>query len=176
MPGVTVQGTFGTGLCGTGTYVLGLRGPRPEPQEADADVWLLLLFFPLVPLARWHVSACTGGADRAEQRFITFTVTSRSRVPLRAALGRAAKATGVAALTALPLAFEVWMSGTPWTLGLVTPTLGWLLKPGLLSLVATVIEAGAFVVAASIPVLVAMHLDGTTPRVPVRSALAAPPT
>ncbi len=161
--------TFRTGPVGTGSYLVGHQGGSSDPQ--DVEVWLLLLFFPLVPLSRWRVSAAAGSEGRAEGETLELTLHSRSRVAVWAALGRIAWAAGATALTALPLAFGVWKVGSPWATPLLTAFLGSVLGPGVLGKLGMAIEMGVVLAGAAIPVLVLMHLDEETPRVPLRSAL-----
>jgi hypothetical protein len=135
------------------------------------EVWLLLLFFPLVPLSRWRVSAAAGTEGRAEGETLELTLHSRSRVTVWAALGRIVWAAGATALTALPLGFGVSKVGSPWATPLLTALLGSVLGPGVLGKLGMAIEMGVVLAGAAIPILVLMYLDEQTPRVPLRSAL-----
>jgi hypothetical protein len=164
-----VRVTFRTGPVGTGSYLVGHQGGLSGPQ--DVEVWLLLLFFPVVPLSRWRVSAAPEGERRAEGETLELTLHSRSRVAVWAALGRIAWAAGATALIALPLAFGVWKVGSPWATPLLTALLGSVLSPGVLGKLGMAIEMGVVLAGAAIPILVLMYLDEQTPRVPLRSAL-----
>ena len=165
-----MRGRFGVGPVGTGSHLVGHKGPWSLPQ--DVEVWFLVLFFPLVPLSRWSVSAATeaSGGD-AGAAGLELTVHSRSRVGLRASLSRVARSLGVAALAACPLAFAVWRIGTPWATPVLTSVFGSLLSSGLLDKLGMAIEMGVVLVGAVIPVVVLMLLDETLPRVPLRSAI-----
>jgi hypothetical protein len=135
-------------------------------EAHDVDVWFLLLFFPLVPLSRWRVSVASAGTEHAADA-LELTLHSRSRVPLRVALRRIAKAVGVTVMTCLPLTFAVWKVGSPWATPVLTLLLGSVLGPGLLG------EMGVLLAGAATPILVLMHLDEHTPRVSLGSALRA---
>jgi hypothetical protein len=166
---VNLRATFRTGPVGTGSYLVGHQGGWSDPQ--DVEVWLLLLFLPLVPLSRWRVSAAAGSEGRTEGETLELTVHSRSRVAVWAALGRMARAASATALTALPLAFGVWNVGSPWATPLLTALLGSVLGPGVLSKLGMAIEMGVVLAGGAIPILVLMYLDEQAPRVPLRSAL-----
>jgi hypothetical protein len=169
MSEVIVRATFRTGPVGTGSFLLGGEGSWSDPQ--GREVWLVVLFFPLVPTSSWRVSAAPLSQTPAQPDALELTVHSRSRVlPLRA-LGRAAKAAVVTAVTLLPLAFGVWKVGTPWATQMLTALGGSFLAPGLLGKLAMAIEMGVVLGGAVLPILVLMHLDETIPRVPLRSAL-----
>lgn len=165
--------TFRTGPVGTGTYLVGHDGAWSKPQEVD--VWLLLLFFPLVPLSRWRVSAAAGSEGQTEGGALEVAVHSISRVPVRAALRRIARAAGATALTAFPLAFGVWKVGSPWATPLLTAVLGSVLGAGVLGKLGMAIEVGVVLAGAGMPILVLRYLDERTPRVPLRSALGIAP-
>ena len=169
-----MRATFRTGPVGTGSYLVGHEGSWSDPREVE--VWLLLSFFPLVPLSRWRVSAAaeTGGG-LAGGETLELTVHSRSRVGFRAALRRMAKAAGATTLTALPLAFGVGKVGSPWATPLLAAVLGSVLGPDTLGKLGMAIEAGVVLAGAVVPIIVLMLLDGRTPRVPLRSALSRPP-
>ena len=94
-------------------------------------------------------------------------------MPAWAALWRIARAAGVAALTAFPLAFGVWKVGSPWATPLLTALLGSVLGPGMLGKLGMAIEMGVVLAGAAIPILVLMYLDERTPRVLLRSALGS---
>jgi hypothetical protein len=164
-----VRVTFRTGPVGIGTYLVGHQGGGPDPQ--DVEVWLLLLFFPLVPLSRWRVSAAAGSEEGAEGETLELTLHSKSHVAVWAALGRIGRAAGATALTALPLAFGVWKVGSPWATPLLTALLGSFVGPGVLGKLGMAIEMGVVLAGATIPILVLMYLDERTPRVPLRSVL-----
>jgi hypothetical protein len=166
---VIVRATFRTGPAGTGGFLVGHDGSWSDPQ--DVEVWLLLLFFPLIPLSRWRVSAAAGSEGHAAGESLELTLHSSSRVAVCAALWRMAAAAGVAALAALPLAFGVWKGGAPWATPPLTALLGSILDPGVLGKLGMAIEMGVVMAGAAIPVLVLMYLDEQTPRVPLRSAL-----
>lgn len=160
-----MQASFRTGPVGTGVHLLvGHEGSLVEAH--DVDVWFLLLFFPLVPLSRWRVSVASAGTEHAADA-LELTLHSRSRVPLRVALRRIAKAVGVTVMTCLPLTFAVWKVGSPWATPVLTLLLGSVLGPGLLG------EMGVLLAGAATPILVLMHLDEHTPRVSLGSALRA---
>ena len=91
------------------------------------------------------------------------------------ALGRIARAAGATALTTLPLVFGVWKVGSPWATPLLTASLGSVLGPGVLGKLGMAIEMGVVLAGAVLPILVLMHLDERTPRVPFRSALGIDP-
>ncbi len=169
---VIVRVTFGTGPAGTGVYVLGRQGPWSDPQEVE--IWFLLLFFPLVPLARWRVSAAAGSDQPPSVEALELTLHARSRVKIVAALGRISKAAGVAALAVLPLAYGVWNIGLAWATPLLRTVLGSLLDPGVLGKLSMAVETGVVLAGAGIPVLALMLLDARTPRVPLRSMLRQP--
>ena len=170
---VIVRATFRTGPVGAGTYLVGHEGSWSDPR--DAEVWLLVCYFPLIPLSRWRVSAAADSGGTGGEEALELTVHSRSRVAVRAALRRLAKAAGVTALTALPLAFGVWKVGSPWATPLLAAVLGSVLGPGALGKLGMAIEMGVVLAGAALPVLVLMLLDEHTPRVPLRSALTRPP-
>lgn len=161
--------TFRTGPVGTGSCLVGHQGGWSDPH--DVEVWLLLLFFPLVPLSRWRVSAAAGGGGRVEEEALELTLHSRSRLAVCAALRRIAWAAGATALTALPLAFGVWKVGSPWATPLLTALFGSVLGPGVLGKLGMAIEMGVVLAGAAIPILVLMYLDEQTPRVPLPFAL-----
>jgi hypothetical protein len=157
---VTVRAAFGSGPAGTGVYLLGHEGSWRD--AGDVDVWMTVLFFPLVPLARWRVVAASAGEGVLE-----LTVQSRSRIPAGAALRRIGKAAGVAALTCLPFAFGAWKVGSPWAVPALAGLLGSVVGPGLLDKLGMAMELGVVLAGAALPILVLMHLDERTPRVPL---------
>lgn len=163
-----MRATFGTGPVGTGAYLIGHEGSWSDPR--DAEVWLLLLFFPLIPLSRWRVRAVAGEGPGAGKT-LELTLHSRSRVAVRTALWRMARAMGVTASTVLPLTFGVWQVGSPWATPLLDAVLGSFLGPGALGKLGMAIEMGLVLVGAALPVVVLMLLDEQTPRVPLRPAL-----
>jgi hypothetical protein len=164
-----VRATFGRGPVGTGAYLVGHQGPWSEPREAE--VWLLLLFFPLVPLSRWVVGAAPGSEGTGEGATLELAVHSRARVGVRAALRRVARAVGVALLLAAPFAFAAAKVGSPWATPLFSALLGSVLSPGLLGKLGMAVELGALLAGAALPVAVLALLDERTPRVPLRVAL-----
>jgi hypothetical protein len=133
------------------------------------EAWLLLLFFPLVPLSRWRVSAVVGSEQRAEGESLELTLHSRSQLRAWSALRRIARAVAVTALTILPLAFGIWKIGSPWATPLLTTLLGSILRPGILDKLGMAIELGVVLAGAALPILVLMYLDERTPRVPLRT-------
>ena len=166
-----MQATFRTGLVGTGVYLVGHDGSWAEPH--DVDVWLLLLFFPLVPLARWRVTATRIGEGHPEVWTLELALHARSRVPIVSALRRILRATGVAVLTLVLLGFAVWKVGTPWAAPALTALLGSVLSPGWLGKLGMALEMGVVLAGAAVPILVLMHLDERTPRVRLTSVLRA---
>ena len=163
-----MRATFRTGPVGTGSFLLGADSSWSDPQ--DAEVWLLLLFFPLVPMSSWRVSATQLGQAAAQQDALRLTVHSKSRVSPLAVLRRVAKAVVVTTLTLLPLAFGIWKVGTPWATQVLTAVAGSFVAPGVLVKLGMAIEMGVVLGGAMLPILVLMHLDETTPRLPLRSA------
>jgi hypothetical protein len=168
----TVRATYGTGPAGTGLFLPGLRRSQAEPQEVD--VWFLLLFLPVVPLARWQVSlAEVGAAEAAEDpRAVDLEIHRRARVPLRAALRRILLGLGAALIACLPLGFGVWRVGSPWATPLLSRLLGAALGPGLVDKLGMAIELGVVLGGAAVPILLMGHLDERTPRVGWRAAFA----
>jgi hypothetical protein len=161
-----VRAVFRIGPVGTGVHLLGYDGSRRDPH--DVDVWLLLLFFPLVPLSRWRVTGAeVGGAQPPDA--LELTLHSRSHVPVGAALRRIGKAVAATVLTWLLFGFGVWKIGSPWATRVLSTLFGSVLGPGLLGKLGMAIEIGVVVAGASIPILVLMHLDERTPRVSLRS-------
>jgi hypothetical protein len=139
------------------------------------EVWLLLLFFPLIPLSRWRVSAAAGSEEHAGEETLELTVHSKSRVAVRGALLRMARAIGVVGLTALPLTLGVWKVGSPWATPLLTALLGSVLGPGALGKLGMAVEMGVVLAGVAIPIVLLMLLDEQAPRVPLRSALGLTP-
>jgi hypothetical protein len=168
---VIVQATFRTGPVGTGVYLVGHQGSWAEPH--DVDVWLLLLFFPLVPLSRWRVTASLIGEGIPEERPLELALHARSRVPVVSVLRRVSRATGVTVLTFLLLGFAVWKVGTPWAASVLTALLGSVLSPGLLGKLSMAMEMGVVLAGAAVPIFVLMDLDERTPRVRLTSAWRA---
>ena len=164
-----MRATLGTGPVGTGAYLIEHRGSWLDAHHAD--VWLLLLFFPLVPLSRWQVTVGSWGEGQPESTSLDVTLQSRCRIPLGAALLRIVRAAGVTALTCLPFGFAVWKVGSPWAAPVLNTLLGSIVAPGLLGKLSMAIELGVVLAGAAIPVLVLMHLDERTPRVSLRSVL-----
>jgi hypothetical protein len=165
-----IRVTFGTGLPGTGLFLVGHEGSWEEPR--DADLWFLVLFFPLAPLARWSVTATPveGGTD---ERVLSLTRHGGSRVPAASAFRHVGKALGLAVLSLILLAFAVSRVGSPWGTPLLEVLFGSLLSPGLLGKLGMALELGALLGGAAIPVLVLTLLDQNVPRVPFRSLRAA---
>jgi hypothetical protein len=161
-----VRATFQTGPIGTGSFLVGHARPWSDPQ--DVEVWLLLLFFPLIPLSRWRVTAAVRTETDAEGGTLDLTVLSRSRVEVRSALRRMGKAVVVTVIAFSPLTFGVWKAGLPWATRLLAILLGSVLSPGVLGLVGTAIELVVVLLGVAIPMLIAMILDEQTPRVPLR--------
>lgn len=168
-----VRANFRTGPVGTGSYLVGHEGSWSDPREVE--VWLLLSFFPLIPLSRWRVSAAADAGGLGGEETLELTVHSTSRVGVRAALRRVAKAAGVTAPTALPLALGVWKVGSPWATPLLAAVLGSVLGPDTLGKLGMAIEMGVVLGGAAVPIVVLMLLDEHTPRVPLRSALSRAP-
>jgi hypothetical protein len=165
---VIVRATLRTGPIGTGVYLLGHEGNRFDAH--DVDVWLLVLFFPLVPLSRWRV-ALPRASESQEAEALEVILHSRSRVPVGSALRRIARAAGVTVLTCLPFAFGVWRVGSPWATPVLSALLGAILGPGLVGKLGLAMEMGVLLAGTVIPILVLMHLDERTPRVSLRSGL-----
>lgn len=134
------------------------------------DVWLLLLFVPLVPLSRWRITANPVNDEPQEGEDVAITIHSRSRIPLIAALSRITRSLCVAFLAWLPFAFEAWI-GEPWASRMVSSMLSGILSPMLLGLLEMPIEMGMTAIELGIPLLILMRLDAWTPRVSVRAAL-----
>jgi hypothetical protein len=170
---VIVRATFRTGPVGTGSYLVGHEGPWSDPR--DVEVWLLLSFFPLIPLSRWRVSAAAELGGLAGGETLELTVHSRSRVGFRAALRRMAMAAGGTTLAALPLAFGVWKVGSPWATPVLAAVLGSVRGPDTLGKLGMAIEMGVVLAGAAVPIVVLMLLDEHTPRVALRSALSRAP-
>jgi hypothetical protein len=143
---------------GTGTYLVGRKGSWAE--AAEGDVWLLVLFVPLVPLARWRTSGAPAGGDGPEA--LSLTVHSRSRVPLRSALRRVAGALGATVLACAPLGLGVSRIGSPWAAPALAALVG---AVPLLDKLGMAIELGLVLAGAAVPLLVLMRLDERTPRV-----------
>jgi hypothetical protein len=155
-----VRATFKSGPVGTGTYLVGRTGSWAEPD--DGDVWLLVLFFPLVPLARWRTSGTPAGGDGPEPEAVALTLHSRSRVPVRSALLRIARAVGATLLALAPLALGAWRIGSPWAAPALTVLVG---PVPLLDKLGMAVELGLVLAGAALPLLVLMRLDERTPRV-----------
>ncbi len=161
-----MRATFGTGPVGTGAYLVGEAGSWADPREVE--VWLLFLFFPVLPLARWRVAAV--GGDGRDGEALVLTVHSKSRVAVQAALWRLGKAVLASVLTVLPLAFGIWTLGLPWATSLLTGILGVVVSAGILGKLGMAIEVGTALFGGALPILVLMHLDQLTPRIPMRFA------
>jgi hypothetical protein len=165
---VIVRATFHTGPVGTGSFMVGHERGSQDPQEVE--VWLLLLFLPLIPLSRWRVTVAAPGEAQGEAEALELTVHSTSRVGVRAALQRQARAVGLTALAALPLALGVWKAGSPWATPLLSSLLGSVVSSRVLGRVGMAVELGVVLADVAILLLAAMLLDEHTPRVPFRSA------
>jgi len=173
----TVRASFGTGPVGTGCYLVGGQGPWSEPREVE--VWLAALFFPILPVSRWRVSAAAEGAGEASDETLGLTVHSRARLPLRTVARRLVRAAVATALVALPLAFWASSVGSDWA----TPFLEWLgvdrlltallgagLGARLFGSLTMATEISVLLAGVMIPTLVMLDLDRHRPRVPLRSA------
>lgn len=165
---MTLRATFRTGPLGTGCYLLGHQDACSDAQ--DLEVWVLLLFFPLIPLSRWRVAAPTE-VEGPSKDPLTLILHSKARMALRRIVWRVARSASGAALAFVPLAFFVWRVGTPWATPLLTSLLGAVLDPSLLGKVGMAMELILLLLGAVIPILLLMHLDEMTPRVPIRVAL-----
>lgn len=155
-----MRATFRTGPVGTGAYLVGHAGSWAEP--GDVEVWILVLFFPVVPLSRWRVSGTPMGGGGSEPEAMALTLHSRSRLPVRSALRRIFRAVGAALLAFAPLGLGVWRVGSPWA----SPALTALFGPGPgLDKLGMAIELGVVLAGAAIPLLVLAYLDERTPRV-----------
>lgn len=157
-----------TGPVGTGSYLVGHRGAWSDPQ--DVEVWLLLLFVPIVPLSRWHVSGVPLTSPGPPES-VEVTIHSRSRLSGRAALWRLVKAVGVGIGAALPLFFAVSRLGWPWATPLLTTIFGSFVNASVLGKVGAAMEMGLVMAGAALPILVLMHLDERLLRVPIRAAV-----
>lgn len=162
---MTVRAAFGSGPLGTGVHLLGHGGSWRDP--GDGEVWLTVLFLPLVPLARWRVVAASVGEGGRETGVLDLTVQSRSRIPAAAALRRIAKAAAALAVTFLPFAFGASKVGSPWVAPALAGLLGSALGPGLLDTLGMAVELGVVLAGAALPFLVSMRLDERTPRLPL---------
>jgi hypothetical protein len=163
-----VRATLRSGLVGTGSFLLGSHQSWSEPQEVE--VWLLVSFLPLIPVSRWRVSYASVGGEAGVEA-LEVTVHSKGRISARQVLGRLARAAGVAILTIAPLAFTVWRLGWPWATPLLTGLFGGFLGPSILAKLGMAIEMGVTLGGAALPILVFMHLDESTPRIPLTSVL-----
>jgi hypothetical protein len=156
-----------TGPVGTGAYLL---GHQPSCRDAhEVDLWLCLLFVPVVPLSRWCVTLTSG--DRPELGAVDLTVHSRARIPTRAALLRAVRAVGTAVLASTPLAFSVLEVGSGWATAVLKVLGGGLLGAEVIGKLGTAWEMGTMLAGVAAPILLLMRLDERTPRVSLRSAL-----
>ncbi len=164
-----MRATFRRGPVGTGAYLLGKRGSWSDPE--DVEVWLLLLFVPLIPLSLWTVTASEDTGDRMNGEVLELTVLSRARVRPLAAVRRMARGATVGVVALLPLTFAIWQMGNPWASPLVTMLLGSILSAGVLGKVSMAIELGVPLLGAALPLLVLMHLDERVPRVPFLAAI-----
>lgn len=164
-----VPATLRTGPVGTGVYVVGHGGSWTEPR--DVDVWLLVLFFPLVPLARWRVTASRTDEGQRDEQTLELVLHATSRTPVVSALRRLLGAAGVAVLTLLLPGLAVWSVGSPWAVPVLTPLFGSVLGPGVVGKLGMALEMGLVLVGAAVPILVLMHLDERTPRVRLGDAL-----
>jgi hypothetical protein len=159
-----VRATLRSGPIGTGGFLLGSHLSWTETQEVE--VWLLLSFLPLVPVSRWRVSCASIGGEAGAEA-LEVTVHSKGRISVSQVLGRLAKALGVAILTIAPFAFSVWRLGWPWASPLLTGAFGGVVGPGILARLGMAIEMAVTLGGAALPILVCMHLDESTPRIPL---------
>ena len=162
-----MRATFRTGPVGTGAFLLGHRGAAAGAHDVDA--WLLLLFFPLVPLWRGRVTSATA-AEGVTGDTVQLSLLARSRVPWRLVLRRVAAAVAVGGLTCFPFCLGAWTIGSPWAAPALKPLLGSILGAGLLAKLGIGIELGVLLAGAALPVLVLMYLDRRMPRLPLSSA------
>jgi hypothetical protein len=149
-----VRGRRLTGPVGTGVYLLGEGGGQDIPSHVDE--WFLLLFFPLMPMARWRVDVASSCKKSDTEIFLA--LQSRARIPGAAALGRIAKAAAVTGLACLPFAVGAHF-GAPWASNVAGALLGRDLPPTLslpVELVAVTLECA--------PVFLLMWMDGRTLR------------
>ncbi len=169
-PERSVETSFGRGLVGTGVHLLGHRGPWTEPRQVE--VWLMVLFVPVLPLARWRVSVlepvCEGAGSLLRARL---RIHESSRVPPGVVLRRLLWSALGVVLTGLLLAFAVWKVGSPWASEMLSAVFGSWLGAGLLGKLGVAVELGTLLAGVALPVLVLMHLDARLPRVSVASAL-----
>ncbi len=165
---VSVRASLQRGPVGLGSYLAGHTGSWSEPE--DVEVWLLVLFFPVVPLSVWRVSGSPQGIGMAPES-VEVAIHLKSRISVRRALTRVAKAVVVGALAVLPLCFAVWQLGGPWAAPLLTAVFGSLLGPSVVGKIGSAVEMCVVFGGAALPVLLLMHLDERTPRVPLRVAV-----
>jgi hypothetical protein len=150
---------------GTGAFLLGPRLPDDEP--IDLDLWLLLLFVPLLPLARWRVRGAALVASEAASPEGEVEVLGRSRIPLGSILRRYAQGLAAASATVLPAALGFSTAGLPWAGPVLAAALGPWVSPGILGKAAMALELGVVLAGAAVPLLVATLLDERIPRVPL---------
>ncbi len=158
-------GTYGRGPIGTGLFLLGSNARTPEVQEAE--LWLVLLFIPVVPLARWRLRITLSDAREGARDSLEIQALEKLRLRPLAVVRRLAIGIALAVVTCLPLAFAVSRVGNPWAGAVLSPLLGSLLPSSVLDTLATAAEAGMLVVGALVPILVVTELDARTLRVPV---------
>jgi C4-dicarboxylate-specific signal transduction histidine kinase len=158
-------GTYGRGPTGTGLFLLGANARTAEVQEAEP--WLLLLFIPVAPLARWRVRVTLNDAQERAGESLEIQVLERLPLQPLAAARRLAIGIAWALVACLPLAFAVSRVGNPWAATVLSALLGSLLPASLLDKAATAAEAGLLVAGALVPILVATELDAHTLRVPL---------
>jgi hypothetical protein len=159
------MGTYGRGPIGTGLFLLGSNPRTPEVQEAE--LWLLLLFIPVAPLARWRLRITVNHAREEAGETLGIQPLEKLRLQPLAVVRRLAIGLALALATCLPLAFAVSRVGNPWVGTVLSPLFGSLLPSSLLDKLAIAVEAGLLVVGALVPILVLTELDARTLRVPV---------
>jgi hypothetical protein len=158
-------GTYGRGPIGTGLFLLGANPRKPEVQEAE--LWLLVLFIPVAPVARWRLRLTVAEGQEGAHETLGIQALEKLRLQLLAVVRRLAIGLALALATCFPLAFAVSRVGNPWVGAVLSPLFGSLLPSSLLDKLAIAVEAGLLVVGALVPILVLIERDDRTPRVPV---------
>lgn len=158
--------TIGTGCVGTGVYMMAAGGESPRLRY---DVWLCVLFVPLVPLVRWHAEVASH--ESTDGQALSVTVLSRARMPLAAIGQRFGKAAVVLALVFGAMTTAAWTVGVSWASPLLTGALGWFLSPSLIGKLSMALETGVGLAGGAVPIAVLMFLDARTPRLGVRAFL-----
>jgi len=130
-------------------------------------LWLLLLFVPLLPLARWRVRLPGLPASEAAPPEREVEVLERSRVPPGSILRRYALGLAAAAAAVLPAALAFSTAGCAWAGPVLAAALGSWVPPGVLGKAALALELGAVLAGAAVPLLVATLLDERLLRVPL---------